>query len=183
MDLQAILALMQEMKTSGIENLEWEADGHSLRLTRPVPAQAATGAACTESAPGAKANATVAGAAVANTESNTAAANVTSSSVSAMGAASAAAAEDPAAAAAVEPAGRLICSPVVGVFYAAAAPDQDPFVSQGSVVAAGAPLGIIEAMKLMNEVTSPVDGVVIEILVDNGQRVEYGQPLFRIEEN
>ncbi|NLC84715.1 MAG: biotin/lipoyl-binding protein [Ruminococcaceae bacterium] len=84
---------------------------------------------------------------------------------------------------AVEPAGRLICSPVVGIFYAAAAPDQDPFVSPGSVVAAGAPLGIIEAMKLMNEVTSPADGVVIEILVDNGQRVEYGQPLFRIEEN
>ena len=51
------------------------------------------------------------------------------------------------------------------------------------MVTAGAPLGIIEAMKLMNEVTSPADGTVTEILIENGQRVEYGQPLFRIEEN
>jgi 3-hydroxyacyl-[acyl-carrier-protein] dehydratase len=78
-----------------------------------------------------------------------------------------------------EPAGQLVTSPVVGVFYAAPSPDSDPFVRVGSAVEEGDPLCIIEAMKLMNEVTSPWSGVVLDILVENGQRVEYGQPLFR----
>ena len=79
--------------------------------------------------------------------------------------------------------GRLVTSPVVGVFFAAPAPDQDAFVSLGSAVETGAPLGIIEAMKLMNEVVSPCGGTVVDILVENGQRVEYGQPLFVIKES
>jgi len=79
-----------------------------------------------------------------------------------------------------EPAGQLVTSPVVGIYYAAPSPDSDPFIRIGSTVEKGAPLCIIEAMKLMNEVTSPWSGVVLEILAENGQRVEYGQPLFRI---
>jgi acetyl-CoA carboxylase biotin carboxyl carrier protein len=76
--------------------------------------------------------------------------------------------------------GQVVKSPVVGVFYASPSPDSDPFVIVGKAVEAGSPLCIIEAMKLMNEVTSPWEGIVLDILVENGQRVEYGQPLFRI---
>ncbi len=82
-----------------------------------------------------------------------------------------------------EPAGQVITSPVVGVFYSAASPDSDPFIKVGSPVETGSPLCIIEAMKLMNEVTSPCDGIILEIMVENGQRVEYGQPLVRIGGN
>lgn len=79
-----------------------------------------------------------------------------------------------------EPVGQLVTSPVVGIYYAAPSPDSDPFIKVGSSVEKGAPLCIIEAMKLMNEVTSPWSGIILDILVENGQRVEYGQPLFRI---
>lgn len=74
----------------------------------------------------------------------------------------------------------LVHSPVVGIYYAAATPDSEPFVQLGSRVEAGTTLCIIEAMKLMNEVTSTAEGQVLELLVNNGQRVEYGQPLMRI---
>jgi acetyl-CoA carboxylase biotin carboxyl carrier protein len=76
--------------------------------------------------------------------------------------------------------GLVVTSPAVGIFYAAPSPDNAPFVSVGSLVETGSPLCIIEAMKLMNEVTSPCDGIVLEIYVENGKRVEFGQPLMRI---
>jgi acetyl-CoA carboxylase biotin carboxyl carrier protein len=79
-----------------------------------------------------------------------------------------------------EKSGQLVLSPVVGVFYESPAQDAEPFVQVGSVVEVGSPLCIIEAMKLMNEVSSAFDGIVLEIFVENGQRVEYGQPLMRI---
>lgn len=79
-----------------------------------------------------------------------------------------------------EKSGQLVLSPVVGVFYESPAQDAEPFVQVGSVVEVGSPLCIIEAMKLMNEVASAFDGIVLEIFVENGQRVEYGQPLMRI---
>lgn len=79
------------------------------------------------------------------------------------------------------PIGEAVTSPVVGVFYEAPAPDQDPYVSVGAFVKKGDVLCIVEAMKLMNEVTSPATGVVKEICVKNASRVEYGQTLFRIE--
>lgn len=71
-------------------------------------------------------------------------------------------------------------SPLVGVFYAASSPDAEPFVKVGDRVKKGQVLGIIEAMKLMNEIESEYDGVVEAILVENEDVVEYGQPLFRI---
>ncbi|RMG03808.1 MAG: acetyl-CoA carboxylase biotin carboxyl carrier protein [Nitrospirae bacterium] len=74
-----------------------------------------------------------------------------------------------------------VTSPIVGTFYRAASPDADPFVEVGSRVHKGQVLCIIEAMKLMNEIESEVDGVVVRILVENGQPVEYGEPLFLIE--
>ena len=72
-------------------------------------------------------------------------------------------------------------SPMVGTFYAAPAPDAAPFVQVGSTVEIGQVICIIEAMKLMNEIKSEVRGKIAEILVHNGDPVEFGQPLFVIE--
>lgn len=77
--------------------------------------------------------------------------------------------------------GKLIKSPLVGTFYVAPAEDADPYVKVGDVIKSGQILGIVEAMKLMNEIESEYDGVVAEILVENGEAVEYGQALFRIK--
>lgn len=79
-----------------------------------------------------------------------------------------------------EPEGKIMNSPLVGVFYAAPAEGADSFVSVGDVVKKGQTMAIIEAMKLMNEIECEFDGTVEEIYVENGQPVEYGQPLFRI---
>ena len=76
--------------------------------------------------------------------------------------------------------GKVVESPLVGTFYAAPAEDAEPFVTVGSAVKKGQTLAIVEAMKLMNEIESDYDGTVAEILVENGQPVEYGQPLCRI---
>ena len=79
-----------------------------------------------------------------------------------------------------EPEGNQVKAPLVGTFYSASAPDAAPFVKVGDTVKKGQVLGIIEAMKLMNEIESEYDGVVETILVENGQMVEYGQNLFII---
>lgn len=77
--------------------------------------------------------------------------------------------------------GELILSPLVGTFYAAPAEDAEPYVCVGDRVEAGQVVGIVEAMKLMNEIESECTGTITEILVENGEPVEYGQPLFRVE--
>lgn len=79
-----------------------------------------------------------------------------------------------------EPEGNLVKSPLVGVFYAAPAEDAAPFVKVGDRVEKDQTLAIVEAMKLMNEIESDFAGTIAEVLVENGQAVEYGQPLFRI---
>ena len=76
-----------------------------------------------------------------------------------------------------------VCSPMVGVFYAAPTEDSDPFVRVGDHVKKGDTLCIIEAMKLMNEVTAEQDGTITEICVQDGQPVDYGCLLFRIRED
>lgn len=76
--------------------------------------------------------------------------------------------------------GVYVKSPAVGVFYTAPSPDSKPFVAVGDTVHKGDTLCIIEAMKLMNEINSEMDGEIAEICVGNGQVVEYDQPLFRI---
>ena len=73
-----------------------------------------------------------------------------------------------------------IKSPMVGVYYASPSPDAKPFVSVGSKVKKGDVLCIIEAMKLMNEITAEVDGEIVDICVENGQVVEYAQILFKV---
>lgn len=77
--------------------------------------------------------------------------------------------------------GNVVKSPLVGIFYSAASPEEEPFVKVGDTVKKGQVLGIVEAMKLMNEIESDFDGVVKQILVDNEQMVEFGQPMFVIE--
>lgn len=79
------------------------------------------------------------------------------------------------------PTGHVVTSPFVGTFYRTPAPDQPPFVELNASVKKGQVLCIIEAMKLMNEIESEFAGTVTEVLVENGQPVEYGQPLFVIE--
>lgn len=76
--------------------------------------------------------------------------------------------------------GQLIVSPLVGTFYAAPAEDAESFVKVGDRIETGQVVGIVEAMKLMNEIESECAGTVTEILVENGEPIEYGQPLFRI---
>lgn len=78
------------------------------------------------------------------------------------------------------PSGHVVKSPMVGTFYRAPSPGAKPFVEVGDNVSSGGRLCLIEAMKLMNEIEADADGVVKAILVDNGQPVEYGQPLFII---
>jgi acetyl-CoA carboxylase biotin carboxyl carrier protein len=74
-----------------------------------------------------------------------------------------------------------ISSPIVGMFFRSSSPDTEPFVEVGSNVKKGQVLCIVEAMKLMNEIDTDTDGVVMDILVENGHPVEYGEPLFLIK--
>ena len=86
-----------------------------------------------------------------------------------------------AAAAPAEPTGHIVKSPMVGTFYRASSPGAKAFVEVGSVVKEGETICIVEAMKILNEIEADKSGTVKQILVDNGQAVEYGQPLFVIE--
>jgi len=81
---------------------------------------------------------------------------------------------------AAEPAGHVVKSPMVGTFYRSSAPGSAPFVEIGSSVKQGETVCIIEAMKLLNEIETDAAGVIKQILVENGQPVEFGQPLFII---
>lgn len=78
------------------------------------------------------------------------------------------------------PEDRYVTAPLVGVFYMQAGPGRPPFVQVGDTVHKGQTLCIIEAMKMMNEITAEVDGVIEEVLGENGQMVEFGQNLFKI---
>ena len=99
---------------------------------------------------------------------------------SAMSVASADSEEKAAGTKPAEQEGFLVKSPLVGTFYAAPAEDAAPYVAVGDTVKKGQTVAIVEAMKLMNDIESDFDGTVAEILVENGEMVEYGQPLFRI---
>lgn len=76
--------------------------------------------------------------------------------------------------------GNIVKSPIVGTFYSSTSPGKPPIVSKGNKVSKGDVLCIVEAMKVMNEITSDFDGEVLDILVENGQLVEFGEPLFVI---
>jgi biotin carboxyl carrier protein len=78
--------------------------------------------------------------------------------------------------------GHVVSAPMVGTFYNSPTPSAPPFVAVGDYVVAGQTIGIIEAMKIMNEITTDRSGVVLEFLVDNAQPVEYGSPLLRVSD-
>ena len=86
-----------------------------------------------------------------------------------------------AAAAAPAPAGHTVKSPMVGTFYRASSPGAKPFAEIGQAIKEGETICIVEAMKILNEIEADKSGTVTQILVENGQPVEYGQPLFIIE--
>ena len=100
----------------------------------------------------------------------------TAASLAAASAAAAVAAE-----AAAEAEGKIIKSPMVGTFYRSASPGAKAFAEIGDTVKVGQPVCIIEAMKIMNEIEADLDGKVLRILCENGQAVEFGQPLFIVE--
>jgi len=151
MDLRKLKTLIDLVESSGIAELEIQEGEERVRITRAVGG----GTAAT-------------GAHVVSMPLTLAAAPGPAAPVSSPA--------EPAAAA-PEPEGHLVKSPMVGTFYRAASPGAKPFVEVGDTVQAGDTLCIIEAMKLMNEIESDKSGVVKQILVENGQPVEFGQPL------
>ena len=154
MDLRKLKTLIDLVETSGIAELEIQEGEERVRITRALPHGAPAylpAVAPAASAPVVHAPAAPAGA-VPNAEAH----------------------------ASHAPEGHLVKSPMVGTFYRAGSPGAKPFVEIGDTVKEGDALCIIEAMKLMNEIESDRAGVVKAILVENGQPVEFGQPLFVI---
>ena len=154
MDLRKVKALIDLVEKSGISELEITEGEEKVRISR----------AATIATPMTMSHAPVYAPAPA----------------AAMAAAPAAAADAPPPESAAEPEGHSVKSPMVGTFYRSSAPGSKPFVEVGQTVAEGDTLCIIEAMKLLNEIESDRAGVVKAILVENGQPVEYGEPLFVI---
>ena len=161
MELRELKALLALMRDFGLSELEIEDKKGKLRLVRSAgslgehpPAPAGPPKLAVARAAAANASA-AAGAAAANTR--------------------------PAAAPELAPGHRYVQSPMVGTFYRAASPDSDPFVEEGDSVRKGQALCIIEAMKMMNEIEAEISGKLVKILCDNGQPIEYGQPLMIIE--
>ena len=164
MDYQQILELVKEVSKAGLTNFEYTEGNIRIAMSCPQPEEKIVVPASNialQEAIGVSAN-SVNGANTAGTEGVAAA---QSQAVEAVG----------------EKGGNLVKSPLVGTFYAAPSEDAEPFIKVGDTVKKGQTLAIVEAMKLMNEIESEFDGVVTEILVENEENVEYGQPLFRIQ--
>jgi len=162
MDYQQILELVKEVSKAGLTNFEYTEGNIRIAMSCPQPEEKIVVPASNialQEAIGVSAN-SVNGANTAGTEG--------------------VAAQSQAAEAVGEKGGNLVKS-LVGTFYAAPSEDAEPFIKVGDTVKKGQTLAIVEAMKLMNEIESEFDGVVTEILVENEENVEYGQPLFRIQ--
>jgi acetyl-CoA carboxylase biotin carboxyl carrier protein len=157
MDLRKLKKLIDLVQESGIAELEITEGEEKVRIVKGGGVTLTPLAAPAGGAPAAQVAAQVAAAAAA-----------------AAGAAAAAAEAPPAAG----QEGHVIKAPMVGTFYRASAPEAKPFVEVGETIKAGQTVCIIEAMKLMNEIEADAAGVIKAILVENGQPVEYGQPLF-----
>lgn len=156
MDYQQILELVKEVSKAGLTNFEYTEGNIRIAMSCPQPEEKIVVPASNlvlQEAAGAGANAVE----------------------------TAAPAQQEPEQIAEEKGGNVVKSPLVGTFYAAPSEDAQPFVKVGDTVKKGQTLAIVEAMKLMNEIESEFDGVVTEILVENEDNVEYGQPLFRIQ--
>lgn len=154
MEFENLLTLIKTVSDSDLTDFDYEENGTHIRLKKKKETVVVSGASSNVPVMGLENIRTVENVAAVNT-ANTQADNS-------------------------EPEGMIVKSPLVGTFYVAPAEDADPFVSVGDQVKKGQTLAIVEAMKLMNEIESDFDGKVAEIYVENGQAVEYGQPLFRI---
>lgn len=163
MDYQQILELVKEVSKAGLTNFEYTEGNIRIAMSCPQPEEKivvpASNIALQEAI----------------------GVGVNSNGTNAAGTVAATSAQPQAAEATEEKGGNLVKSPLVGTFYAAPSEDAEPFVKVGDTVKKGQTLAIVEAMKLMNEIESEFDGVVTEILVENEENVEYGQPLFRIQ--
>ena len=156
MDIKAIKQVVDLMKRSELSEFELEEEGFKLRMSRKSGETQIIQAAPVAAAP-------IAAAAPA-------------------AAASLPAAQDAPAPAAAEEAGiAVIKSPMVGTFYTAASPESPPFVKVGSKVGSDSIVCIIEAMKVMNEIQAEISGAITEVLVEDGDAIEYGQPLFKVK--
>lgn len=154
MDLRKLKTLIDLVSESNVSELEiTEAEG-KVRIVKSVPGQQGAPVAYSVPAPAAVAP-------------------VATASAVPVGVAEAVAAP-------VEPEGHVVKSPMVGTFYRAASPGAKPFVEIGDTIREGEPICIVEAMKILNEIEADKTGTVTQILVDNGEAVEYGQPLFVI---
>lgn len=156
MDIKEIKLIVELMKKSDLTEFEIQEEDLKLRICRSagVAGNAAPVISPVNFAPAVAASAPVAG----NPASAPAAAP---------------AADDPSI--------KLIKSPMVGTFYRAASPDAPSFADKGLKVSADDTVCIIEAMKVMNEITADIAGTIVDVLVNNGESVEYGQPLFKVK--
>lgn len=156
MDYQQILELVKEVSKAGLTNFEYTEGNISIAMSCPQPEEKIV-------VPASNLVLQEAAGAGANTVETAVPAQQKPEQI------------------AEEKGGNVVKSPLVGTFYAAPSEDAQPFVKVGDTVKKGQTLAIVEAMKLMNEIESEFDGVVTEILVENEDNVEYGQPLFRIQ--
>ncbi|MGI6077560.1 MAG: acetyl-CoA carboxylase biotin carboxyl carrier protein [Fastidiosipilaceae bacterium] len=162
MDIEKVKSLMQEMTRCGLSELEWEGEGVKLKLKRETAAADRDFIPMTTSVTGDPSMSTVG---QDHAASNQKAAELNGAAKDEL----------------IDEASiTVVKSPVIGVFYAAASPEAKPYIEVGQKVKKGDVLCIIEAMKLMNEVLSEVDGEILKILVSDGEKVEYGQPLIKI---
>lgn len=161
MEFEQLMKLIETVSASSLTSFQYEEKGVKLKLGKEVKgaALAVSGAGSADLVQSVQSVQSTAISAVQETKS-------------------AAEAQEPVSEAKAE--GKLILSPLVGTFYIAPAEDADPFVAVGDTVKKGQTLAIVEAMKLMNEIESDYDGVIEEVLAENGKPVEYNQPLFRL---
>ena len=151
MDLKAIKQVVELMKRSELSEFEIEEEGFKLRLCRKNGDTQIVHAAAPAAAPAAATNATPVAA------PSTAAAPVEEKGIS------------------------VVKSPMVGTFYTSASPESPAFATVGTKVGADSIVCIIEAMKVMNEIQSEISGTITEVLIENGEAVEFGQPLFKVK--
>lgn len=163
MDLRKLKTLIDLVQNSGISELEISEGEEKIRIAKHLPATQTT----LVNMPGGVQMDHQGGVLQANNVHSTGSPAPTSQS-------------HPASATTEPASGHQLKAPMVGTFYRAGGPESQPFVEVGQAVKAGQTLCIIEAMKLMNEIESDISGTVTAILVENGQAVEYGQPLFVI---
>jgi len=156
MDLNYLKKLIKMLDTSELSEIEIEEEGTKIKLSKPRPKMITNIPALAVQPVQAAPQAAIAAAEVSKTEIKVETKNENLAEVR---------------------------SPMVGTYYSSPSPDSESYVKTGDSIKAGSVLCIIEAMKLMNEIESDISGKIIKILVENGQAVEYDQPLFLIEKD